>query len=315
MLLSTSCQSHRVEAQSDKHSEKHNKENIKNNTKDSGNDISKAICKKPVTYSDLTNKYKFLNDKTDKYCKINDIEIPDGYKQIKLNNEYQKWVTEVPLYSNQTKVFNYKGETIRAPANVKAVVAIDILGSACQCADMAMLLWSHYNLYKGNYGEIAFTSVSGQTMKYKNWINGSRYKLSKDGQKLVEVKSEKYKVAPSRSSLENYLKFAFLYANSFSMHKETKGIKATDVMPGDLWIQPPKQADGSLGHVSIVFNVVVNEKGEKLYLMGYGFTPAMSLFIAKPELNLIQGKSDWFTEKGFKMHTIMFGSGTWRRFY
>jgi len=250
--------------------------------------------------------YLYLKDSSTPYKRVADLTAPTGFHRVSAITDWQNWIRHTPLQPNNAQVVDYMGDPINPPATVSAVVAVNVMGKACQCADMAILLRSYFKFFKQESSEIRFKSVSGQWMEWKAWLSGTRYRLSGNGQKLIP-----YRTPNSRSNtlqaFNNYLRFVFIYAGSASLGRDLKKVASHKVMPGDLYIQP--NPSGGIGHVSIVFDVATNKNGNRLYLMGYGYIPAMSLFIVQPEST--QGIGNWFTEEGFKNHINPFGPGKW----
>ncbi len=92
----------------------------------------------------------------------------------------------------------------------------------------------------------------------------------------------------SYENFRNYLDLIFTYAGTISLNKETKPIdKNEDLKTGDILITP-----GSPGHVVFVAGVCKNPKGDRLFLLGEGFTPAQSIHLLSNPFS--KKKSPWY---------------------
>jgi hypothetical protein len=77
----------------------------------------------------------------------------------------------------------------------------------------------------------------------------------------------------SYQNFRKYLDLIFNYAGTISLNRETKPVsKTSDLKTGDILITP-----GSPGHIVFISGVCKNKKGEKLFLLSEGFTPAQSI--------------------------------------
>ena len=241
--------------------------------------------------------------------RIADIPVPAGF-QRPVVDATGMWLRDFPLEKPDAPVRDYTGQAIVPPAKPLAVTAAVVLSKAAQCADMAILLRAKQLMHGKREDSIQFKSVSGQWMKWNYWKNGGRYRLSKNGRKLETATGRAVsKQYPQQQAFEDYLKYVFLYAGSASLHRDLKKIDKKKVLPGDLYVQSPP--GGGIGHVSIVFDIAKSKNGETRYLMGYGYIPAMSLFIVSPGTG--EGTGGWFSEAGFRQHIAHFGPGVWQR--
>lgn len=259
----------------------------------------------PAQYTN--EAYLFLADQNLQYRRVKDIRPPLDFDRIALKDDWSAWLRDMPLFTQGTPVRDYEGRAFVPPAAAAAVTAVEVLGAACQCADMAILLRSYFKYFKEDHAAIKYKSVSGQSMSWPSWLKGYRYKLSSDGRKLIIYQSGN-KTEKTLVAFMKYLRFVFTYAGSASLARELPKTESLKLKPGDMYIQA--SPSGGIGHVSIVFDVCDNQKGKRLYLIGYGYIPAMSLFIVKPGTG--EGQGDWFSEQGFKDHIRHFGKGEWR---
>ena len=86
-----------------------------------------------------------------------------------------------------------------------------------------------------------------------------------------------------------------MYSGTLSLYNELKSVKAKDLKIGDMLIK-----GGSPGHIVMLADQVVNDKGESLFLLFQGNTPAQSVHLVK---NLEDASiSPWYN---LKMDTVI----------
>ncbi len=276
-------------------------------------DASSPSTAKPSTelpsYRHPISHYPFVKNNGDLLARVRDLPLPKGYERVAGLPGFSSWVQELPLFPKGTPVTNpYGSEVLSPPAEVLAVTTVPVLSNACQCADMAILLWAYYHQSIGQEKTLRFKSVSGDWMDYSAYRTGTRYHPTEDGRHL---KSYSTRDSRSDAGFQGFLKTVFLYAGSASLSRDLPRLDPRFVQAGDLFVQPPARG-GQTGHVSVVVDTARNAQGQRLYRMAYGYIPAMSLFLVSPEAG--QGHDGWFTQEGFAEHVRAFGPGVWRRF-
>ena len=111
----------------------------------------------------------------------------------------------------------------------------------------------------------------------------------------------------SYANFRRFLDKVFQYAGTLSLARDTKAVQRNEAQGGDFFVAP-----GSPGHVVIIIDVCENEEGEKLYLMGQGFMPAMSFHILRQS-----NRSVWFQGDKYGIKTPFWSKFRWsqlRRF-
>ena len=154
-----------------------------------------------------------------------------------------------------------------------------------QCADSVMRVFAEYYWSLGQYDRIKFYFTDGFLCEYSKWIEG--YRVSFDGG-TKWVKRASYDT--SYETFLKYLRIVFSYAGTASMQSyETETISLTEMSVGDVILE-----GGSPGHVVMVVDECVNEKGEKAYLFAQGYMPAQEFHIIK---NPMHSEDPWYYEE------------------
>ena len=162
-----------------------------------------------------------------------------------------------------------------------------------QCADSVMRVFAEYYWSLGQYDRIKFYFTDGFLCEYSKWMNG--YRVSFDGE-TKWVKSASYDA--SYETFLKYLRIVFSYAGTASMRDyESNTISLSEMTVGDVILK-----GGSPGHVVMVVDECVNEKGEKAYLFAQGYMPAQEFHIIK---NPMHSEDPWYygEEMSFPLRT------------
>ena len=201
------------------------------------------------------------------YRFIGDIPTPWGYERIKGDDPaYSVFLRSLPLRGKGSKVMLFTGGESRFQSLNYAVVDLPLLSNAEQCADVCMRLRAEYLFQTGQYSRIRFQNVDGKTMRYGG---GS-----------------------SRKAFECYLKNLYGVASTFSLSREMKKRKLSDMQPGDVFVYPARYGQ-KYGHAVMVVDVAINRQGKKVFLLAEGNTPARNIHIMRNFENPF--RSPWFT--------------------
>ena len=201
---------------------------------------------------------------------VRDLALPDGYQRATYQKgSYSHWLQGAPL-KNSNHIDLYDGRSYKPGSNwyrVAAVLDFPLLFDQDleQCADFAMRLWAEYHAATGQHTKL--------------------YLFNYDGSKKQLKDASKYR---------NFLRLAMAYSNSHSIKQGAKKITASELQPGDMFVQ---NETGGIGHVSVIVDVAKSKVAGKpdLYQVGFSFMPAQEFHIEKAE-----GNRGWFTREGFE---------------
>lgn len=175
-------------------------------------------------------------------------------------------------------ILKYDGTAIATQHLHEAVYDIDTGSKDLQqCADVLIRLRAEYLFKTKKFGEIKFHFTSGDLLTWDDYKNGTRAFVN--GNSVQFKKTENFD--DSYANFRKYLDLIFTYAGTISLNKETQPVlKTKDLKTGDLLITA-----GSPGHIVFIAGVSENKKGEKLFLLAEGFTPAQSIHLLKNPFN------------------------------
>jgi hypothetical protein len=223
------------------------------------------------------------------------IPSPDGYTRIELSPDggYSDWVRHLPLKPEGSPVLSWQGDTLFVAGEVIAVIDLDIPNRLYQCADVAMRLWAEFLWSRNRQEDIRYRTSAGSDLSWSGWL-------------------EERGAEPSRKLLLQYLNTVMASCNTSSLARDISKVAKGKILPGDMYIQPDPSGRGGIGHLSIVFDTAINERGESVYLFGFGYMPAQDVHVVRPEAG--QGIGAWFTREGYQEYSSVWGRGSFFRF-
>lgn len=219
---------------------------------------------------------------------------PKGYERVAYpEGSFGDFLRKVPLKPLGSPCKYYDG-TIKTNIGIyDGVFEADLRGKdLLQCADACMKYRADYFYHKGEYSKIKFHFVSGETADY---INYSR----RHG-------------GINESTYADFMDRVYAYSGTLSLPKDTVTVGAKDMESGDIFLN----RKGNSGHAVMVMDVVINEKGEKKYMLMQSYMPAQ-----EPQVLLNEdGTGVWYSleeliEKGeVKTPQWTMGKNDLRRF-
>ena len=219
--------------------------------------------------------------------RIAEIPAPSGYtRPLLAEDSFSQFIRSLPLKADVV-IHAFDGSEVHKPIfSVLAVVDAPLLFATDleQCADFCMRFWADWHRARGRLRELALFDYSGKRIRY----------------------------AEAGLSERNFLRRAFGCSNSHSLKKGCSEVREADLQPGDLVVQNSR---GGIGHVSMIADVCESNKGERLYLVGFGFMPAQEFHLERASPN--EGRNGWFTFKGFESYLsekLNVGTPVLRRF-
>lgn len=236
--------------------------------------------------------YSLSNKPTDKTIALTAVydttaAIPalSGYQRVPAAaGSFAAWLRNIKLKKDK-QVYLYNGQLKKNQSAQFAVLDIPVGSKDLQqCADAVMRLRAEYLLSQGLIDQIVFYSSGPTALVFRDWQKGIRYKPQ--GNKLVPYQSATTG-SDTRRDLENYLEFVFSYCGTYTLQAQLKKRTAiTAIRPGDVFVKA-----GSPGHAMIVLDVLINDKGEKAFMLAQSYMPAQDIHIV---VNPFREDSPWY---------------------
>ncbi|EZH74685.1 hypothetical protein ATO12_13030 [Aquimarina atlantica] len=221
---------------------------------------------------DVVTKPNYINSKGDSISSR--VSIPEGYKRTEYRSgSFQEYLRHYPLKPYGSKIINYDDSEYFAQHWREAILEVPVPSNGLQqCADALMRIRSEYLWEQNRKDEIGFNFTSGHYCSWRKYAQGYRPKIN--GNKVTFHKT----ASPngSKANFYKYLNLIYTYAGTLSMHNELQKVLVKDIRIGDMLVKP-----GSPGHIEIIVDEIINDQGDKMYLLAQGNTPAQNVCLLK----------------------------------
>lgn len=237
------------------------------------------------------------------------IREPYGYKRSTGAgmSTYMAWITNLPLRPKGSPVTKWNGQIMIDADSVNGVIDLGIGTRNQKDADIPLRLLLEYLKARDALYDFPIIVGNGDTVFYDKWLNGKYLKdprmnlIYEKGTKKEHTLREFYR----------FQEFVMVMNENKTILRNLIPIKEKNLMPGDLFIQFDTENNDSSGHASIIFEICSNEKGERMYLAGWGGTPPHALYVARP---LPLSHRRWFSMDELEEHLAEYGKGKFYRF-
>jgi hypothetical protein len=236
------------------------------------------------------------------------VNVTQGYQRVAYRKgSFQDYLRNYKLKSFESKIINYDDSEYVWQGGHIGILDLPVPKNGLQqCADALIRVRSEYLWENNRKSDIGFNFTSGHYCSWKKYAEGYRPKVN--GNKVTF-----HKTANSDKSKKNfykYLNLIYTYSGTLSLYNELKSVNAKELKIGDMLIK-----GGTPGHIVMICDEVINDKGEKLFLLFQGNTPAQSVHLVK---NLEDFKiSPWYQLKDdtvIPVSNYTFGSAKYVRF-
>ncbi len=203
------------------------------------------------------------------------VDVPEGYKRVQYPIEsFQEYLRNYKLKPYGSKIVNYDNSHYFWQRGHIGILEVPVPDNGLQqCADALIRIRSEYLWNQNRKDEIGFKFTSGHYCSWNKFAQGYRPKIN--GNKVSFHKSAK--PDSSKANFYKYLNLIYTYSGTLSLYNELPSINnAKDLKIGDMLIK-----GGTPGHIVMICDEVINDKGEKLFLLFQGNTPAQSVHLVK----------------------------------
>ncbi|CAA0164266.1 DUF4846 domain-containing protein [Tenacibaculum maritimum] len=205
----------------------------------------------------------------------NRVKPPYGYKRVSYGaGTFESFIQNYTLKEYGSSIINYDKTKYFYQIGHIGILALSVPENGLQqCADALIRLRAEY-LWKTNQKEkIGFEFTSGHYCSWKKYAAGYRSKI--EGNKVTFHKIAKANY--TKTAFYKYLNLIYTYSGTLSLYNELpKVVQEEDLQLGDMLVKP-----GTPGHILMLVDEVINKKGEKLFVLAQGNTPAQSVHLLK----------------------------------
>lgn len=203
------------------------------------------------------------------------VNVPKGYKRVEYaKGSFQEYLRRYELKPYGSKIINYDDSEYYWQKGHIGILDVPVPKNGLQqCADALIRIRSEYLWDNDRKGEIGFNFTSGHYCSWVQYAKGYRPKIN--GSKVMFNKTAA--ANHSKDNFYKYLNLIYMYSGTLSLYNELPKINAIkDLKIGDMLIK-----GGSPGHIVMIADEIVNEAGEKGFLLFQGNTPAQSVHLVR----------------------------------
>lgn len=202
------------------------------------------------------------------------VNIPEGYKRVAYDKgSFADYLRNYKLKPFGSKIINYDDTAYFWQGGHIGILEIPVPKNGLQqCADALIRIRSEYLWDTNRKDEIGFNFTSGHYCSWSKYAEGYRPKIN--GNKVTFSKTAS--ANHSKDNFYKYLNLIYMYSGTLSLYNELKSIDDANLQVGDMLIK-----GGSPGHIVMICDAVVNDQGNKLFLLFQGNTPAQSVHLVK----------------------------------
>jgi len=219
--------------------------------------------------------YPFISMTDTIYTFESEFITPNGFHRSDSANltPFQNWVSHFPLWHRYKPVGMWKGQKIFEAKEISRAVHLPWKGSIYKDNAFPLRIIAEYLHYRNRDYDFTVIPPVGDTLNYKMYLHS---KVSRTGLGAVKLVS----VEPRDSSVYEFFKFlneCMRNTNYASLSANCDSISIDDVAPGDLLIGHDER--GRKGVVYVILNRLVNDNGDKLYVVATGCPEACDFHI------------------------------------
>ncbi|WP_179351546.1 DUF4846 domain-containing protein [Winogradskyella vidalii] len=202
------------------------------------------------------------------------VNVLEGYKRVNYTTgSFQEYLRHYKLKAFGSKIVNYDDTNYYWQGGHIGILEVPVPKNGLQqCADALIRIRSEYLWDNNRKSEIGFNFTSGHYCSWTNYAEGYRPKINGNKVSFHKTASANH----SKENFYNYLNLIYMYSGTLSLYNELESVSAKDLKIGDMLIK-----GGSPGHIVMITDEIINDNGEKLYLLFQGNTPAQSVHLVK----------------------------------
>lgn len=202
------------------------------------------------------------------------VNVPTGYVRVAYSKgSFENYIRNYKLKPFGSKIINYDDSEYFWQGGHVGVLDIPVPKNGLQqCADALIRIRSEFLWDNNRKDEIGFKFTSGHYCSWIKYAEGYRPKINGN-----KVTFHKTKLANhTKENFYKYLNLIYMYSGTLSLYNELESVDAKDLKIGDMLIK-----GGSPGHIVMLCDEIINNEGEKLFLLFQGNTPAQSVHLVK----------------------------------
>ncbi|MFC0604024.1 DUF4846 domain-containing protein [Winogradskyella pulchriflava] len=202
------------------------------------------------------------------------VNVPSGYQRVEYTiGSFEDYLRNYKLKSFGSKIINYDDSEYFWQGGHIGILEIPVPKNGLQqCADALIRIRSEFLWDNNRKDEIGFKFTSGHYCSWTKYAEGYRPKINGNKVSFHNTANTNH----TKENFYKYLNLIYMYSGTLSLYNELEAVKAKDLKIGDMLIK-----GGSPGHIVMIADEVINDNGEKLFLLFQGNTPAQNVHLVK----------------------------------
>lgn len=219
--------------------------------------------------------YPFVTQTDSTFTFESEFVWPDGFHRPDSSEQtpFQNWVSHFPLWHRWKAVGHWKGGKLYERDEVSRPIHLPWKGDRFTDQAIPLRILGEWLFYRHRESEFRILPKKGDTLRYEEFLGGDL--LYNNRMQPFFKPSERRQ--PSPREFYRFMGLCLEHTDYRSLAANCVSVKADDLMPGDLLIA--ENENGRKGRVYIVMLKVVNDKGDKRYVVGCGCEEACDFHI------------------------------------
>lgn len=219
--------------------------------------------------------YPFVTQKDSAFTFESEFVWPDGFHRPDSSEQtpFQNWVSHFPLWHQWKAVGHWKGGKLYEHDEISRTIHLPWRGDRFSDKSIPLRILTEWLFFHHREAELRILPKVGDTLIYHNFLGGDlRYNNRMEPFFLPTERRQ-----PSPREFFKFMMFCIDHTDYRSLAANCVAVEPDDLMPGDLLIAQNKT--GRKGRVYVVMLKVVNDKGDKRYVVGCGCEEACDFHI------------------------------------
>lgn len=219
--------------------------------------------------------YPFVTHTDSTYTYESEFVWPDGFHRPDSSEQspFQNWVSNFPLWHQWKPVGHWKGGKLFKHDEVSRVFHLPWKGDRFNDKAIPLRILGEWLFYLHRENELRIWPKAGDTLRYEDFLGGD-LRFNNRMEPFFEPTEPRQ---PSPREYYRFLLFCIDNTTYKSLAANCVSVKPEDLMPGDLLIA--HNENGRKGRVYIVMLKVVNDKGDKRFVVACGCEVACDFHI------------------------------------
>jgi hypothetical protein len=204
-----------------------------------------------------------------------EFEWPEGYRRVDSAGltRFQYWVSYMPLWDPDRPVGSFSKGILYQPGEIARPFTLPWRTTRFCHYAIPLQLLVEFDIATRSWWDFFAIPDKGDTLTFKKWIEGRVVYNARDS--LYFLPDEPKEV--TKKAFNGFFSLVVQNTNYLSLTYNCDTVPETHLLPGDLLIAHDDR--GRSGVVYIIMCVVLNDSGNRLYLVGTGCEDACDFHI------------------------------------